>query len=215
MLFKFQKKKIVKKQQSKRLADKLKFEEEQRQLNQNYQLKLEKKEKAIIQLKNEKLEAELQHKNSELASTAMNLLQKKEFIGKMAEELNKVYVPIKDHVDASEIKKILRRLNSEEKLDDEWKQFSIHFNDVHSNFLITLKEVFPDLNAHEMKLCAYLRMNLSSKEIAQLMSISVRGVEISRYRLRKKLKLQPSEDLFEFLFNMKSNGNTKLDKAEQ
>jgi hypothetical protein len=214
LLFKFQKKKILKKQQSKRLADKLKFEEEQRQLNQNYQLKLEKKEKAIIQLKNEKLEAELQHKNAELASNAMNLLQKKEFIGKMAEELNKVYLPIKDHVDASEIKKILRRLNSEEKLDDEWKQFSIHFNDVHSNFLITLKEVFPELNAHEMKLCAYLRMNLSSKEIAQLMSISVRGVEISRYRLRKKLKLQPNEDLFGFLFNMKSENNANFDKGK-
>lgn len=214
LLFKFQKKKILKKQQSKRLADKLKFEEEQHQLNQNYQLKLEKKEKAIIQLKNEKLEAELQHKNAELASNAMNLLQKKEFIGKMADELNKVYLPIKDQVDASEIKKILRRLNSEEKLDVEWKQFSIHFNDVHSNFLLTLKEVFPELNAHEMKLCAYLRMNLSSKEIAQLMSISVRGVEISRYRLRKKLKLQPNEDLFGFLFKMKSENNANFYKKK-
>jgi FixJ family two-component response regulator len=132
----------------------------------------------------------------------------------MADELNKVYLPIKDQVDASEIKKILRRLNSEEKLDDEWKQFSIHFNDVHSNFLLTLKEVFPELNAHEMKLCAYLRMNLSSKEIAQLMSISVRGVEISRYRLRKKLKLQPNEDLFGFLFKMKSENNANFYKKK-
>lgn len=105
-------------------------------------------------------------------------------------------------------------MSSEEKLDEEWKQFSIHFNNVHSNFLITLKEVYPELNAHEMKLCAYLRMNLSSKEIAQLMSISVRGVEISRYRLRKKLKLQPNEDLFGFLFNMKSENNANFDKMK-
>ncbi len=193
-----QKKKLQKKEQSRMLAEKLKFEEEQNQIKYKYQLKLEKKEKAIIQLKNENLETELQHKNTELASAAMNLLQKKAFLRKIGEELNKVYLPIKDQIDASEIKKILRHLSSEEKLDEEWKQFSIHFNNVHSNFLITLKEVFPELNAHEMKLCAYLRMNLSSKEIAQLLSISVRGVEISRYRLRKKLKLQPNEDLFEF-----------------
>lgn len=211
LLLKLQKKKLQKKEQSRMLAEKLKFEEEQNQIKFKFQLKLEKKEKAIIQLKNENLEKELQFKNAELASTAMNLLQKKEFIGKMAEELNKVHVPLKDHIDTSEIKKILRRLSSEEKLDEEWKQFSIHFNNVHSNFLITLKEVFPELNAHEMKLCAYLRMNLSSKEIAQLLSISVRGVEISRYRLRKKLKLQPNEDLFEFLFNMKSDISNKSD----
>lgn len=213
LLLKLQKKKFKKKEQSRMLAEKIKFEEEQRQTNYKYRIKLEKKEKAIIQLKNENLEAELQHKNAELASTAMNLLQKKAYLGKIAEELNKVYAPMKDHVDTSEIKKILRRLSSEEKLDEEWKQFSIHFNNVHSNFLITLKEVYPDLNAHEMKLCAYLRMNLSSKEIAQLLSISVRGVEISRYRLRKKLKLHPQEDLFEFLFNTKSTISDKLEHA--
>lgn len=209
LLLKFQKRKLYKKEQSRMLAEKLKFEEEQRQTNLKYQLKLEKKEKAIIQLMKDNLEIELQHKNVELASTAMNLLQKKAFLSKIAEELNKVYAPIKDFVDASEIRKIIRRLSSEEKLDEEWKQFSIHFNNVHSNFLVTLKEVYPELNAHEMKLCAYLRMNLSSKEIAQLLSISVRGVEISRYRLRKKLKLQPHEDLFQFLFNIKPDENLK------
>lgn len=191
------------------LNEKIKFEEEQQQIKLQYQLKLEKKEKTLAQLKNEKLEAEIQHKNTELASAAMNLLQKKSFLRKIGEELNKIYLSLKDRGDTTEIKKILHHLSSEEKLDDEWKQFSIYFNNVHSNFLITLKEVFPELNAHEMKLCAYLRMNLSSKEIAQLLNISVRGVEISRYRLRKKLKLQQNEDLFEFLFNIKSDENTK------
>lgn len=214
LLLKLQKKRLQKKEALRMLAEKNKFEEEQRQISFKYQLKLEKKEKALIKLKNENLEAELQHKSTELASATMNLLQKKEFLKKIGDELTKVYLPIKDHVDASEIKKILRHLNSEGKLDDEWKQFSIHFNNVHSNFLITLKEVFPDLNAHEMKLCAYLRMNLSSKEIAQLLSISVRGVEISRYRLRKKLKLQPNEDLFEFLFNMKPDDHSKIDQTK-
>lgn len=210
-LLRWQKIKFYKKEQSRMLAAKVKFEEEQQQINYKYQLEIEKKERAIIQLMKENLETELHHKNEELGSSAMNLLQKKAFLGKIAEELNKVYLPIKDHVDASEIKKIIRRLSSEEKLDGEWKQFSIHFNNVHSNFLITLKNAFPDLNAHDMKLCAYLRMNLSSKEIAQLLSISVRGVEISRYRLRKKLKMQSHEDLFQFLFNLHPTENITFD----
>ena len=134
----------------------------------------------------------------------MNLVQKKEFLLKLTEELNKLNKPGKETVDTSELKKIIRSLASEEKLDEEWNQFSIHFNNVHTNFLITLKNAHPNLNAHELKLCAYLRMNLTSKEIAQLLSISVRGVEISRYRLRKKLQLQPKEDLFQFLLNVEA-----------
>lgn len=80
----------------------------------------------------------------------------------------------------------------------------MHFNKVHGNFLVILKKKFPNLNAHELKLCAYLRLNLSSKEMARLLSISVRGVEIGRYRLRKKLQLQPKEDLFQFLLSLES-----------
>jgi DNA-binding CsgD family transcriptional regulator len=206
-----QKQRLQKKEQIRLFAEKRKFEEEQRMIDYHYKLELEKKEKAIIQLKNQNLESELQHKNAELASTAMNLLQKKEFLGRIAEELNKVNLPIKDLVDSSEIRRILRTLSSKGKEDEEWKQFSIHFNNVHSNYLITLKKEFPDLNAHDMKLCAYLRMNLSSKEIAQLLSISVRGVEISRYRLRKKLKLKQNEDLYQFLFNLTA---TSMDNSD-
>ncbi len=203
-LYKYQEKKHYRKQAERRLADQQKFEEEQRQLTYQHQLELEKTEKELIRLKNENLEAEIEYKNAELASTAMNLVQKKEFLLKLTEELNKLNKPGKETVDTSELKKIIRSLASEEKLDEEWKQFSIHFNNVHTNFLITLKNAHPNLNAHELKLCAYLRMNLTSKEIAQLLSISVRGVEISRYRLRKKLQLQPKEDLFQFLLNLEA-----------
>ncbi len=69
-----------------------------------------------------------------------------------------------------------------------------------------MKMAYPSLSAHELKLCAYLRMNLSSKEIAQLENISVRGVEISRYRLRKKLKISTETNLFDFLMGLHTNG---------
>jgi DNA-binding CsgD family transcriptional regulator len=81
---------------------------------------------------------------------------------------------------------------------------------VHSDFLISLKDKFPTLSGNELKLCTYLRMNLSSKEIAQLMNISVRGVEIGRYRLRKKLQIPTEVNLFEFLLKHHS-GKEKSD----
>ena len=178
------------------------YQEQQKELELKHQIELEKTEKELIQLKNEKLETEIEFKNSELASSAMNLVQKKEFILKIKETLQHLNKNEKESMDSVDLKKLLRSLSEEEKLNDEWEQFSIHFNNVHGDFLIKLSEKYPTLKAHELKLSAYLRMNLTSKEIAQLMSISVRGVEISRYRLRKKLNIPTETNLFQFLFEI-------------
>jgi DNA-binding CsgD family transcriptional regulator len=178
------------------------YQEQQKELELKHQIELEKSEKELIQLKNEKLETEIEFKNSELASSAMNLVQKKEFILKIKETLQHLNKNEKESMDSVDLKKLLRSLSEEEKLNDEWEQFSIHFNNVHGDFLIKLSEKYPTLKAHELKLSAYLRMNLTSKEIAQLMSISVRGVEISRYRLRKKLNIPTETNLFQFLFEI-------------
>jgi ligand-binding sensor domain-containing protein/DNA-binding CsgD family transcriptional regulator len=193
--YKMQEKKFQKQQDIRFKIEQKKHEEEQKMLEYKHQLELGKTEKEIIQLKNEKLEAEL-------ASTAMNLVQKKEFMVKLKEELSRLNKSGHLQIDSVEFKKILRKLTAEDKLDDEWEQFSIHFNKIHGDFLILLKAKYPDLKSHELKLCAYLRMNLSTKEMAQLLSISVRGVEISRYRLRKKLQVPPKVDLFQFLFDL-------------
>jgi DNA-binding CsgD family transcriptional regulator len=102
---------------------------------------------------------------------------------------------------------MLRILGEENKMDKDWEQFAVHFDRVHSDFLQITKAAYPTLSAHELKLCAYLRMNLSSKEIAQLENISVRGVEISRYRLRKKLKIATETNLFDFLMELHGKGS--------
>lgn len=193
---------LYRKQLKKLIRERQKHQEEQKQLAYLHQLELEKSEKEVVKLRNEKLEAEIEFKNSELATTAMHLVQKEEFLVKIKEELQNMNKSGKEKPDTTDLKKILRFLSEEEKLNEEWEQFSVHFNKVHSNFLIVLKDRYPDLKAHELKLCAYLRMNLSSKEIAQLMSISVRGVEISRYRLRKKLQIPTEINLFQFLFDI-------------
>ena len=168
---------------------------------------MEKSEKEIVKLKNEKLESEIEHKNTELASAAMHLVQKGELLGNIREELMRMKKGVNgDGAAAEEFKKMLRILGEENKMDKDWEQFAIHFDKVHSDFLQILKSVYPQLSSHELKLCAYLRMNLSSKEIAQLENISVRGVEISRYRLRKKLHIPTEINLFDFLMELHTNG---------
>ncbi len=199
---------LKRKQDMKIIAQRKKYEEEQKQIGTMHQLELEQSEKEMIRIRNEKLEAEIEFKNAELASTAMNLVQKKEFLVKFKDELNKLKQPQASglgSVETADINKLLRSLAEQLNEGDEWEQFSLLFNKLHRDYLLTLKKKYPSITAHELKLCAYLRMNLSSKEIAHLMSISVRGVEIGRYRLRKKLEIPAKEDLFQFLLQIEMN----------
>ena len=99
---------------------------------------------------------------------------------------------------------MIKALSEDEKMDDDWDHFTQHLDKVHSDFVVVLKEAHNNVTANEIKLCTYLRMNLSTKEIAQLMNISVRGVEISRYRLRKKLGLNTETNLFDYLISLTS-----------
>jgi DNA-binding CsgD family transcriptional regulator len=177
-----------------------KHEEEQKRLQYLFHLELEKSEKEIVKLKNEKLEAAIEHKNRELASTAMHLVQKGDLLSNFREQLMRcIKKEIAGEGMPEEFKKMLRILNEEKKMDKDWEQFAIHFDGVQGDFLKILKQQYPSLSPNEQKLCAYLRMNLSTKEIAQLENISVRGVEISRYRLRKKLNIQKETNLPDFL----------------
>jgi FixJ family two-component response regulator len=90
-------------------------------------------------------------------------------------------------------------LNENAQLDEDWEQFSQYFDQVHEDFLKRLREAYPQLTPKDQRLCTYLKMNLSTKEIAPLLNISVRGVEISRYRLRKKMELPTEINLNEFM----------------
>ncbi|RKD20375.1 transcriptional regulator [Pelobium manganitolerans] len=173
-------------------------------LKKTYQLEIEHNEKEIVKLQNEKLENEVNFKNKELATATMHLMQRGKLISRIKEEL----VPIvkTENLDESpeEFKKILSLINDSERADADWDSFAIHFDHVHSNFLTKLKERVPALSGNDLKLCAYLKMNLSSKEIAQLMSVSNKAVEVSRYRLRKKLNVSSDTNLFDYLIEITS-----------
>ncbi|RYD69807.1 MAG: transcriptional regulator, partial [Sphingobacteriales bacterium] len=183
---------------------KARFEEEQKRLQYIHELEINKTESAMVALRNEKLEAEITHKNSELASSAMHLVKKGELLTKVKAELSHVMKVMDNPQAVTEMKKMLRSLTDDDNMDKEWENFTKHFDKVHSDFVVGLKEKHPSITGNEVKLCAYLRMNLSTKEIAQLMNISVRGVEISRYRLRKKLAIPSEMNLFDYLINIQS-----------
>jgi ligand-binding sensor domain-containing protein/DNA-binding CsgD family transcriptional regulator len=179
-----------------------KYEEEQKRLLYIHELEINKTESEIVVLRNENLEAEINFKNSELASSAMHLVKKGELLTKIKTELTHVMKGFDNPQAIAEIKKMIKTLGEDDNIDKEWESFTKHFDKVHSNFIEDLKEKHPAITGNELKLCAYLRMNLSTKEIAQLMNISVRGVEISRYRLRKKLGIASEINLFNYLIGV-------------
>ena len=186
------------------LRQKRKHEKEQEDLKNEHQLQIEYNENEIFRLKNEKLESEVSFKNKELATTSMHLIKKNKLLSKIKQQLLPIININPDNKQSHEIKKVIKLLNNTEKRDADWEQFAMHFDSIHSDFLSKLKEKFPNLSANDLKICAYIKMNLSSKEIAQLMSITIRAVEVSRYRLRKKLNVSPNINLFDYLYNIVS-----------
>jgi len=160
------------------------------------------KERELTQLRNEKLQADLSYKSSELASSTMAIIKKNEFLMKMKDMLwnqkEQLGTKYPDKYYYSLVQKIDDNMDSQ----DDWSVFEINFERAHEKFMTTLKNRYPDLTASDLRLCAFLRMNLSSKEIAPLLGISVRGVENHRYRIRKKLNLDSDSNLTEFIVRM-------------
>ena len=151
-------------------------------------------EEQINKLQKEKL----QQKNRELSASTLHILNKNEVLGNIRKTAN---LALKDkEVDkANYFRELIREIDNNTNLDEQWDQFKLHFESVHKGFFRKLTNNYPNLTQNELKLCAYLRMNLSTKEIAQMLHISVDSVTTKRYRLRKKLQLDTEENLVGFL----------------
>ena len=159
-------------------------------------------EKQIIKLQTEKLQAELASKNRELANSAMTLVYKNELLQKLSDEITKLKDENGKKLSDDQTKKIQKVINDGMNDERDWHLFENSFNEAHESFFKKLKAQHPDLVPNDLKLCAYLRMNMSSKEMSSLLNISLRGVEIRRYRLRKKLEVPHDKNLTEFLMEL-------------
>ena len=156
-------------------------------------------EEEIIQLKNAQLQTEIEFKNQELTSSAMNLIQKNKLLTTIKNSLKTLNAAPLDSETSTELNRLVRSIDKDLEGNEHWSAFADSFDQVHGKFITRLKESFPELTPQEVKFSAYIRMNLNTKEIANLLGISVRGVEIGRYRVRKKLGLSRQDNLTNFL----------------
>lgn len=172
----------------------------------HHSIKLKRKaqlaEGELIKLRNDKLRTDIRHKSKELANTTMSIIQKNQVLSEMKDLLLSLTKDDNQFSGNSKITRLIKRINKEIDHQDNWIVFEKNFDKVHENFLIRLKEKHAELTPKDLRLAAYLRMNLSSKEIAPLLNISIRSVEISRYRLRKKLVLGKDQNLIEYIINI-------------
>ncbi|AZI23926.1 transcriptional regulator [Pedobacter sp. G11] len=185
------------KRDSQKISDKLKAEQDEI-LRQEAEIN----EKQIIKLQTEKLQAELASKNRELANSAMTLVYKNELLQKLSGEITKLKDESGKKLSEDQTRKIQKVINDGMNDERDWNLFENSFNEAHESFFKKLKAQHPDLVPNDLKLCAYLRMNMSSKEMSSLLNISLRGVEIRRYRLRKKLEVPHDKNLTEFLMEL-------------
>ncbi|WP_319005347.1 helix-turn-helix and ligand-binding sensor domain-containing protein [Flavobacterium shii] len=151
-------------------------------------------EQQLMKLRNEQLTQDVDSKNRELAVSTMSLNSKNELLAFIKEDLKKT----SDDGNKS-IKSVITTINNNITEDDSWNVFKEAFDNADKDFLKRVKQRHPLLTPNDLRLCAYLRLNLSSKEIAPLLNISVRSVEIKRYRLRKKMELQHEQGLVEYI----------------
>lgn len=201
---------FVPQRRAKKEANRLMAEKDQHFQQQTKELITQKElqEKELIELKNQQLQKELEHQARELASSTMHIVQKSEMLLSIKDKLRRISQISNDPKIKPEIAELIRNIDNDALIDKEWDKFELYFNTIHNKFTVLLKEKHPVLSSNDIKMCAYLRMNLSTKEIASLLNISVRGVEISRYRLRKKMLLENGVNLTEYLTKLEAENQT-------
>lgn len=167
-------------------------------------LKQKEKELEIKQLENEQqmmyfknldLQKDIESKNRELGMSAMNLVKRNELLGTIKKELGGAK-------NLEDVSKVVKLINKNLNTTDDWKLFEEAFNNTDKNFIKKLKTNHPNLTSNDLRLCTYLRLNLSSKEIAPLLNISLRSVEVKRYRLRKKMNLPHEASLTNYILGL-------------
>ena len=152
-------------------------------------------QRQLMAFNNESLKQDIESKNRELGLSTMNLIRKNEFLNDLKKELN-------NSNKSEDLKRVIKIIDKNINNTEDWKFFEQAFNNADKDFLKKIKSIHPLLTPNDLKLCAYLRLNLSSKEIAPLLNISHRSVEVKRYRLRKKMNLPHEASLTNYILEI-------------
>lgn len=177
------------------------YQQQREKLIEENNLLLEIKElennQQLMKLRNEQLTKDVDSKSKELAVSTMNLIKKNELLSLIKEDLKKT-----SEEGNRNVKSVITTINKNINEEDSWNVFREAFDSADKDFLKKVKLAHPSLTPNDLRLCAYLRLNLSSKEVAPLLNISVRSVEIKRYRLRKKMDLPHEQGLVEYILSI-------------
>jgi AraC family chitin signaling transcriptional activator len=172
-------------------------------------------EKARILKDKEQLEEDVIYKSKELVNYTMLLVKKRELLTEMHDDLKVLKELVKNDASRQTVRDLLKKINSNLESEEHIKVFEANFERVHHEFFAQLKNNFQDLTQKELQLCAFVRMNLTNKEIASILNISVRGIETARYRLRKRLGMSHEEDMAEFLEKLHSSHDDSSPEVAQ
>ena len=144
------------------------------------------------ELTQEKMQMELNTRNKELTLNVMSLMKKNELLTGLSKELYEVKKTVKADETKAVINKIAKKIKHSSETEI-WEEFESRFKEVHGDFYKTLLIKYPELTPSEQKLCAFLKLNMSSKDISELTGHSLSSIDKARYRLRKKLHLKDSQ----------------------
>jgi tetratricopeptide (TPR) repeat protein/DNA-binding CsgD family transcriptional regulator len=182
---------------NKALKQQSKLNEQEQQLHSLETARLEDQlfaEQEINKLQTEKLE----QKNRELSSRILHAINKNDAMNNILHELELLKNDNHKNVDQC-LGKVKQIVHENISLDKDWEQFKLHFDEVNPGFFDSLHQHFPQLSSGEQKLCAYYRINLDTKEIARMLSVSPAAIQKSRHRLRKKMNIPSEVELNEFM----------------
>jgi DNA-binding CsgD family transcriptional regulator len=181
-----------------------KIEQRKLYLEKEAKIKLEQSEleKEIEKLKVEKLKIELLSKDKELVNNSFAAAKKNKVLNGIIQKIKTINNDSVDESTRNQLNKLNKSLIKELDADKSWTDLEKHIKNVHFDFLKRLKDRYPGISSRELDLSTYLLLNMSSKEIAEIMNISIAGVELARYRLRKKMGLSREENLVSFLMSV-------------
>lgn len=157
-------------------------------------------EKEMSKMENNILQEQVRLQNEELLRITKTMLRKNKLMNKLDTEILKISE--NKSIPASNLRGLKAIVEINKNPEEEWKIFEMSFNNTYNNYLVNLSNRFPSLTTSDLKLAAYIRMNISSKEIASLLNISLKSIEMARYRLRKKLEIEHEQNLTAFLMSI-------------
>ena len=148
----------------------------------------------VVRLENQRLTQELDFKKQELTSKVLQLCRKKEFLQSLNRQIQEIGAGMSSN-EKNEIDRLSRQINLDIEADDDWEQFLKSFESVHPEFNAKITKQHPDFSKGELRMACLLKMNLSTKDIANLLNITIAGVKKTRNRMRKKMTIDSSVNL--------------------